>query len=44
MMGNYHVRFGGGWMEKGHTLVPRQPPTLPEWDRSATTLLKPDEY
>src|SRR5918911_2587737 len=28
MMGNYHVRFGGGPMEKEHEL-PRQRPTLP---------------
>jgi hypothetical protein len=33
MMGNYHVRFGGGPMEKGREL-PRQRPTLLE--RSAT--------
>ncbi len=41
MKGNFHVRFGGGRLEKGQQchLASRLPNT--EWDRSATTLLLP---
>ena len=29
MMGNYHVRFGGGRLEKGQSLEPEPPVTEP---------------
>ena len=42
MLGNQHVRFGGGRMKKGCPAVPRQPSTLqyppartePTWGRA----------
>ena len=38
MLGNLHVRFGGGRMEKGVLDVPRQPPTrLPKPRRGERT-------
>ena len=44
MKGNFHVRFGGGRLEKGQQchLASRLPNT--EWDRSASTVLLPDDY
>ena len=40
-----HVRFGGGPMEKERHNTRHLASGLPyEWDRSATTLLLPEEY